>query len=145
MTQFHDTVREELTDILGTLESHYKLNSPNEVLLFADGERSLTIADLARETSSLGYQGSPDKTYQVYTHSIMGGNKKVGQLVTQPKKGLIGVEISDSGSTKTPFRFKMEVGFGGRVMDYKLEGSDGLVRAHYQKSMIVNVLKEYLR
>ena len=36
----------------------------------------------------------------------------------------------------------MKVGFGGRVVDYELDGSDGMRRSMFQKSMIISALEQ---
>ena len=55
--------------------------------------------------------------------------------------GQIGIGYTEL-DTQKKIRFKMNVGFGSRVLDYDLEGSDGLYRAMFQKSMIISALEQ---
>lgn len=143
MGQYHDTVREELGEILDKLQEVYRRNHPNAVLLFATDEASHAIPDVARATSALApRQGTASLDYQVYTHNLPIGNSQVGQLHTEARMGQIDVKYVDRAEPKKNLRFRMKVGFGSRVIDYELEGSDGMLRPSFQKNMISSYLEQ---
>ena len=48
-------------------------------------------------------------------------------------------------SEMVKLRFKMKISFGSRVMDYELEGSDGMFRSHFQKGMVISSLDQTFR
>ena len=144
MSQHHDTVREELGDILDKLQEAYRRSHPNTVLLFATGDASFTTQDVSRTTSLLApRQGGPKSLdYNVYAHNIPSGNQQVGQLHTEARMGQIDVGYADRTEPEKKLRFKMKVGFGSRVIDYELEGSDGMYRSQFQKSRVISALEQ---
>ncbi len=143
MGQYHDTVREELGDILDRLQEVYRRSHPNTALLFATEDASFTVPDVARKTSGLApRQGVKSLDYDVYTHNLPSGNSQVGQLHTAARMGLIDVRYTDRTEPEKQLSFRMKVGFGSRVIDYELEGSDGMFRPHYQKSRVISCLEQ---
>ncbi len=151
MSQFQDTVREELVDILDKLQEIYRRSNPNSVLLFAtnnpdDQIRSLTAQDVAREISLLAPKtGSEFRCYDAYGHNFKTENQHFGELITTARMGLIDLGYKDIADTSRKLKFRMKVGFGSRVMDYELEGSDGVYRSHFQKSMVISALEQIFR
>ncbi|MBI5398272.1 hypothetical protein HZB03_02300 [Candidatus Woesearchaeota archaeon] len=126
MGQYHDTVREELGEILDKLQEAYRNSHPNTVLLFATDKATHVIPDVARTTSALApRQGTASLDYKVYTHNLPDGNSQVGQLHTEARMGQIDVGYVDRAEPERKLRFRVKVGFGSRVIDYELEGSDG--------------------
>ena len=144
MSQYQDTVREELVDILDKLQEIYRKTHPGSILLFANGDASFTTQDVSRTTQSLFPEegGSKSLDYSVYAHNIPSGNQQVGQLHTEGRMGRVDVGYVDRASPEKKLRFKMKVGFGGRVIDYELEGSDGMYRSQFQKSMVISALEQ---
>ncbi|MBI2136878.1 hypothetical protein HYU06_07440 [Candidatus Woesearchaeota archaeon] len=136
MAQYHDTVREELGEILDKLQEAYRRNHPNTVLLFATGDSSFNVQDVARKTSMLAdvarktsmldpQQGVESLDYSVYAHNIPNGNQQVGQLHTAARMGKIEVGYVDRTEPERNLRFRMNVGFQSRVIDYAVLDSDG--------------------
>ena len=145
MGQYHDTVREELEEILDALQGSYRkaTSHPNTVLLFSTGDSSSTVQDVARATSLLApTTGTKSQDYCVYVHNLLCGNSEVGQLHTEARMGQIDVGYVDRAKLEKKLRFKMRVGFGSRVMDYELEGNDGMYRPHFRKSMVISCLDQ---
>ena len=147
MSQYNDTLREELGEILDKLQEIYRRNHPNSVLLFSTDDASFTTQDVASTTSLLASREGGTKTldYTVYAHNIPSGNQQVGRLHTEARMGQIDVGYVDRTSAEKKLRFKMKIGFGSRVMDYELEGSDGMFRPHFQKGMVISSLDQTFR
>lgn len=143
MGQYHDTVREELGEIFDRLQKIYRQSYPAAVLLFADGRTTHAIPDVARATSALApEQGVESLDFHVYMHSLETGNSQVGELHTEARIGEIDVCYVDGAEPEKKLRFKMKVGVGSRVVDYVLEGNDGMFRPNFQKSMIISCLDQ---
>ena len=144
MSQYNDTLREELGEILDKLQEIYRRNHPNTVLLFSTDDASFTTQDVASTTSMLAPREGGAKTldYTVYAHNIPSGNQQVGRLHTEARMGQIDVGYVDRASAEKKLRFKMKIGFGSRVIDYELEGSDGMFRPHFQKGMVISSLDQ---
>ena len=145
MSERHDTVREELGEILDKLQEIYRRNRPGIVLLFANELDSFTVQDVSKTTSLLApMQGIKSLDYNVYAHNLQAGNQQVGQLHTGARMGQIDVGYVDRTEPEKKLRFRMKVGFGSRVIDYELEGSDGMYRSMFQKGMIISALEDTL-
>jgi hypothetical protein len=144
MAQYHDTVREELGEILDKLQDAYRKNHPNMALLFATDKATQTIPDVARATSALApRQGSASLDYQAYMHSLPNGNSQVGDLHTEARMGQIDVGYVDRAEPERKLRFRMNVGFGSRVIDYSVLGSDGETwHSSHSKSTVISCLEQ---
>jgi hypothetical protein len=144
MAQYHDTVREELGEILDKLQEAYKKGHPNSVLLFATDEATQTIPDVARSTSALApRQGSASVDYQTYMHNLQDGNSQVGNLHTEARMGQIDVGYVDRTEPEKSLRFRMNVGFESRVIDYAMLGSDGETwHPSHTKSTVISCLDQ---
>lgn len=141
MSQYHDTVREELGDILDKLQEIYRQKCPDTVLLFSTGGSSFNVQDVARKTSGLApRQGVASLDYDVYTYNILNGNSQAGKLQTEARMGQIDVGYTDIREKN--LRFKMRVTFGSRVTDYEAQGSDGNFKPSFSKGMIISILED---
>ena len=147
MSQYHDTLREVLGEILDKLQEVYRRTHPHTVLLFSTDEASFTTQDVAKTTSLLAPREGDTKTldYSVYAHNIPSGNQQVGRLHTEARMRQIDVGYVDRASAEKRLRFKMKIGFTDRVIDYELEGRDGIFRPHFQRGMVIHSLDQTFR
>ena len=147
MAEHTDTVRLELSDILSEIHLANRVSNPNEVVLFAHGDTSYGINDITAQISQLGYDGAGHRIYDTYSYGIKSGNHSIGILEIDARRGLIGVSYkpTTSGQQNQPeLSFKMEIGFGSRVMDYKVKGSDGTFRGAFAKFQVKDMMKDTL-
>lgn len=143
MAQFHDTVREELGEILSKLEEVYRRSHPNTALLFATDDASFTAQDVARAISALAPErGYATQRYSVYTHNINSGNQSVGGILATARMGLVSFGYQDRTEPEKKIGFEMNVTFGSRVTGYKLAGSDGQLRHGFTKDMVTAALEQ---
>lgn len=147
MGQFHDTLREELGEILDKLQELQRKNYPNTILLFLNGGASFTTQDVARTTSlQAPKRGIAPLDYSIYVHNFYQGNKQVGQLHTEAKMGQIEVGYLDGANPKRFLRFKMDVGSGSRVFNYTVQGSDRITwHPNHTKSTVISYLEQLFR
>ncbi|MBI2665790.1 hypothetical protein HYX12_04170 [Candidatus Woesearchaeota archaeon] len=148
MSQHHDTLREELGEILDKLQEIYRRAHPNTALLFSTGDASFTAQDVAKTTSLLAPREGGAKTidYSVYAHNIPAGNQQVGELHTEARMGKIDVGYVDRTSQEKKLRFKIDVGFGSRVINYSVLGSDGQTwHSSHSKPTVIAALEQVLQ
>ena len=145
MGKFHDTVREELEDILDKLQDCYRTPPASDdfVLLFSRSEGSYSIKDVAREISELTPRtgGTASHNYEAYLHNKSVNTFQAGNLIISAAMGTIEVSYTKIEHSKRVITFKMNVGRQSRVTEYFMKGRTGVWRSLFTKQMVISELE----
>ena len=154
MGQYHNTVREELEEILERLQDCYRKEEcyrktpagdrpSGFLLLFSGSEGSYSIQDVARATSELAplQGGTASCNYEAYLHNKSVNTFQVGNLRISAAMGTIEVSYTKIEHSKKVITFKMNVGMNSRVIDYDLKGRNRTWRSMFTKDMLISELE----
>ncbi len=143
MGLYHNTVREELEDILGKLQDCYRKTDSGFVLLFSRGQDSYSINDAARETSELApiQGGTASCNYEAYLHNKSVNTFQVGNLRISAAMETIEVSYAKIGRSKKVIPFKMNVDARSKVTEYAVKGRNRTWRSLFTKGMILSELE----